>query len=114
MQSVDATHTSEINPTDIFGFTSSETIAVILDLSNRAYHLLIEEIPEARPYINLYEINSKKPYRFIYEARNLIGIGRFILGLPGEIIVQSPPQLIDYLQKRIREFSFAEVATDSK
>lgn len=96
-------------PTDMFGFTSQQTLLVKLGLSQRAYRLLIEEFPEAKPFTNLQGSSSTFPYRFVYEARSAIGIGRFILGIPGEVEIESPSELTDYLKKRVQEYTFTEV-----
>ena len=53
-----------------------------------------------------------KPYLLHYEVRSLIGIGRFILGLPGEIDVIAPQSLVTYLKNRVNQFSFAQVANE--
>lgn len=108
---ISATHSQETTPTDIFGFTSACPFIVKLHLTKRAHRLLIEEFPDAKMHISFHE-NHAMPYRFVCEIRDEIGIGRFILGLPGEIEVVSPVELVDYLNKRVSQFSFAEVATE--
>ena len=100
-------HFNQAIITDIFGFPSEESILVKLQLSTRAYQLLIEEFPDVRPFTSHEADKNKRSYRFVYEARSLIGIGRFILGLPGEIVVESPVELKEYLKKRISEFTLS-------
>ena len=85
--------------TDVFGF-SGESLPVQLNLSSRAYHLLIEEYPILRPYTQTRK-HPQFPYRFVGEVRSEKGIGRFILGLPSEIEVESPQSLKEYLNGRI-------------
>lgn len=99
---------STTNPTDLFGFTSDIPLLVKLKLSMRAYRLLIEEFPEAKPYVSVHNIPSEHPHRFVYEARSTIGIGRFILGLPGEIQIEGPEELKNYIKKRVGEYLFTE------
>ena len=100
-------HINTTITTDIFGFPAEKSILVKLLLSTRAYQLLIEEFPDARPFTSHETDKSKRNYRFVYEARSLVGIGRFILGLPGEIVVDSPVELKEYLKKRISEFTLS-------
>jgi proteasome accessory factor C len=94
----------EIESVDIFGLQSDQIIQLKLLLSIRAFQLLVEEFPEARKYIKKNQINSSYPYRFVYEARSLVGIGRFVLGLPGEILIESPNEFKEYLKMKIDSF----------
>ena len=84
---------------DAFGF-SGEAFRVVLHLSLRAYRLLIEEFPTLRPYASTHE-HPRFPYRFEGQVNSEVGLGRFILGLPGEIEVQYPQRLKDYLNGRV-------------
>lgn len=99
-----ATHLTEAPQTDAFGFTGA-AFAVRLHLSTRAYRLLIEEFPTLRAFVQAQK-HDRFPYRFVGEARNEKGIGRFILGLPGEIGVESPNALKDYLNGRVAGVRF--------
>jgi proteasome accessory factor C len=95
-----ATHLpEETTTTDAFGFTGN-AFTVSLRLSTRAYRLLIEEYPTLRPFTSPLS-DAHFPYRFVGEVRSEIGLGRFILGLPSEIEVESPQSLKDYLNGRI-------------
>ncbi|HEX8546411.1 MAG TPA: WYL domain-containing transcriptional regulator [Cytophagaceae bacterium] len=89
---------------DLFGFTGPESIHVCLRISARAKHLLEEEYPKSA-----YSISPTKdpsfPYQYKDEVRNFKGIGRFILGLPGEVTVESPVGLIEYLNMRVQQYS---------
>lgn len=93
-------HTSAIPQIDPFGLTDGPSILVKLQLTNRAYRLMIEEYPVTRPYIQ-HISDAEKPYRFVGEIRSFVGIGRFILGIPGEVSVEEPKALKDYLNGRI-------------
>lgn len=97
-------HSKEIYPTDIFGFSSNNEIKIQLKLSEVAYKLLIEEFPEAKIYIIQNHADNIFPYTFQYEVRSLVGVGRFILGLLGEIIVCSPNELKNYIDEKINNF----------
>ena len=87
------------NRSDAFGF-SGEPFEVVLHLSLRAYRLLIEEFPVLRPYA-VAQVHDRFPYRFEGHVNSEVGLGRFILGLPGEIEVERPQRLTDYLNGRI-------------
>jgi predicted DNA-binding transcriptional regulator YafY len=81
---------------DLFGWTGPQWLPLRLRLSNRAYQLLLEEYPDAKPFTR----SSQGQLLFDGMVRDWRGIGRFILGLPGEIEVLDPPELLDYLQHR--------------
>lgn len=86
------------SPMDIFGLTGEEWLDVKLRLSNTAHHLLIEEFPLSRTYIR----RRHNGVFFEGQVRNWKGIGRFILGLPGEVEVIAPAELKVYLQERVK------------
>jgi predicted DNA-binding transcriptional regulator YafY len=87
-------------PMDIFGLTGEEWMDVKLELSDFAYHLMVEEFPLSARYVN----NRRKPVVFDGRVRNWKGIGRFVLGLISEIKVLEPQAFKDYLNEKIREF----------
>jgi proteasome accessory factor C len=93
------------SPMDIFGLTSDDSIGhqwhpVKLKLSATAHHLIIEEFPLSRQYIRMV----RKQIVFDGMVRHWKGVGRFILGLPGEVEVLEPNELKEYLNKKNREF----------
>lgn len=98
------THRDEVPPSDIFGFTDEEPFTVKLGLSTRAYRLLVEEYPAARPFT--MPQTNRFPYRFEAEMRSVIGIGRFILGIPGEVVVEETEPLRAYLRQRVGQFEW--------
>jgi predicted DNA-binding transcriptional regulator YafY len=100
------TFDSNINQTDIFGFTSPESFTVKLLLSKRAYRLLIEEFPESRSYVGQSNIDIHKPFQLITTVHHYTGIGRFILGLPNEIKIIEPTGLQEYIKEKIQQWSF--------
>jgi len=87
------------SPMDLFGLTGPEWLDVKLRLSNTAHHLLIEEFPLVRTHIR----RRHDGIFFEGQVRNWKGIGRFILGLPGEITVIAPEALRVYLRERVGE-----------
>lgn len=82
--------------TDLFGLSGREWLPVRLSLSTRAYQLLVEEYPDARPFLR----SHKGLTYFDGTVRNFRGIGRFVLGLPGEIIVEGSEAFRAYLRER--------------
>jgi predicted DNA-binding transcriptional regulator YafY len=84
------------SPMDIFGLTGYEWLDIKLKLSNTAYHLLLEEFPLSRTFVH----RRYNGTFFEGQVRNWKGIGRFILGLPGEIEVVHPEALQVYLRER--------------
>jgi predicted DNA-binding transcriptional regulator YafY len=92
--------------TDWFGFIGEETFVVKLQLSDLAYRRLIEEHPAIKPYTRLSQPQTAQPYTFEGEVRSEIGIGRFILSMPGEITVITPAKLKEYLNSRIKNLRY--------
>ncbi|MEM8527554.1 MAG: WYL domain-containing protein [Bacteroidota bacterium] len=89
------------SPMDLFGLTGEEWLSVKLKLSSTAHHLLVEEFPLSRQYIR----NTPDGIYFdCPQIRNWKGIGRFVLGLPGEIQVVAPEAFKIYLKERIALF----------
>ena len=85
------------SPMDLFGLTGGSWIEVQLELSKFAHHLLVEEFPLSR-----HQIRTVKG-RLIYEGRvrSFKGIGRFVLGLPGEVRVIGPEGLVEYVKEKM-------------
>ncbi len=92
------TYTGSAPPTDVFKM-SGEPFMVKLLLTKRAYSLLVEEYPGAKSCI-LPVKGDDFPYRLVMEVRSPDGIGRFVLSLPGEIVVEEPLSFVDYLRER--------------
>ncbi len=88
------------SPTDLFGLTGDAWLDVKLKLGNLAHHLLVEEFPHSRPYI------KRRPEGVFFEGqvRDWKGIGRFVLGLPGEIEVIAPEAFKAYLAERVGQW----------
>lgn len=89
---------------DLFGWSGPQLISVSLALTSRAYRLLIEDYPPTRAYTGKRNA-ADMPYSFRGDVRDFRGIGRFILGLPGEVRVEEPEELKAYLHERIGKFS---------
>jgi predicted DNA-binding transcriptional regulator YafY len=87
---------------DIFRMQSFKPSAIILELSLVAYNLIIEEYPLSEKYISKVTDNL---YRLECEVGNLMGVGRFVLGLPGEIKIIKSEALKLYVLERHQLFS---------
>jgi len=87
---------------DIFRMQSFEPSAIILELSLVAYNLIIEEYPLSEKYISKVTDNL---YRLECEVGNLMGVGRFVLGLPGEIKIIKSEALKQYVLERHQLFN---------
>ena len=79
---------------DLFGMGGSQVIWISMELSLRAYNLLREEYPGSIDYL------VKEEGRFLFHGpvRGMEGIGRFILGLPGEVGKVNNKDLLEYLR----------------
>ena len=79
---------------DAFGFAAPMPLATVrVWLTLKAANLLQEEYPDARPYISEAEYG----YYFTGPVANWKGIGRFVKGLEGDVVVQEPEELKNYL-----------------
>ncbi|NLF43525.1 MAG: WYL domain-containing protein [Bacteroidales bacterium] len=89
------------NNVDLFGMSGQEPIKVKLALNKRAYYLLLEEYPEAEQ-----SCTKDKDNGFLFKGKvySFEGIGRFILGLPGQIEVIEPQELKEFVKKKIKEY----------
>ena len=74
---------------------------VNLELSLVAYNLVMEEYPLSEKYLRKITDNL---YRLECEVGNFLGVGRFILGLPGEVRIIEPKVLKDYVQERMNSY----------
>ncbi|EAZ82843.1 helix-turn-helix transcriptional regulator [Algoriphagus machipongonensis] len=89
--------------TQLFGFTGKNRFKVKLKLSKKAYQLMMEEHPNARPFM---EVKNRNQFFFQGEIPHLPGLARFILGLPGEVMVEEGEELKAYLAEQLeRTFS---------
>lgn len=92
--------------TDAFRMSANKPkakVEVLLDM--KAYNLLTEEYPLAQKFIR----EDGSGYRLCIPVAQYHGIGRFVLGLPGNINVLGPRSFQEFLKKRINDFSLTEV-----
>lgn len=83
--------------TDVFRHQMTNSIAVHLRLSLLACNLLKEEFPLSEKHIT-----ARDDGRFDFKADvgNLLGVGRFVLGLPGEVEVIGGEELKRYVSAK--------------
>ena len=82
---------------DIFRMTGETAIPVNLELSLLAKNVLVEEYPEAVK--DLYPTKSDDRWILETEVYNIVGLGRFYMGLAAEISIINAPGLKEYAQK---------------
>lgn len=86
----------------LFGFTGKNNFYVRLRLSKKAYQLMQEEHPSARPFMS---IKNRNQFYFEGHISHLTGLARFILGLPGEILVEEGAELTAYLKEKFEKIN---------
>lgn len=90
-------------PTDPFGWPG-KPVRVSLRLTAMAHRLLIEEHTLTQPDVTTRPDDDQFPYAYMGEVRSWLGLGRFILGIPGEVHVDEPEEFREYLRGRIGAF----------
>ncbi len=87
--------------TDAFRMAAVAPLATVTALLNlKAYNLIIEEYPLTEKYIT----KEKNQYRLKIPIADYQGIGRFVLGLQGEIEVLAPEGFKDFLREKGKKF----------
>lgn len=88
--------------TDAFRMGAVEAIAnVKLQMSLKAYNLLKDEYPVAIQYVS----KNGKSYDAEIPVAAFEGIGRFVMGLPGEVKVVGPQTFKEFLKEKAKLFS---------
>lgn len=87
-------------PIDIFRFSSAKQIPIKLKMTMRAADLLKEEYPLSEADIS--QVDSD----FFLETNvcSYEGVGRFVLGLSGDVDIVSPPELITFVRNKVRKY----------
>jgi len=91
----------EKEPMDVFRISSKEQIKVILQLSLRAYNLLIEEYPLSEQYITSTDDNY---WQFEATVCGFEGVGRFVMGLYDEVKILEPELFKQYIAGKTKSF----------
>ena len=86
---------------DPFRNSGKRETTVKIQLSMRARNLMIEEYPLTENYI----LPAQKS-KYVYEGPvcKYEGIGRFVLGLPGEVEVHAPEGFIKWLERKKEKY----------
>jgi predicted DNA-binding transcriptional regulator YafY len=88
---------------DTFRMSGDKKNPVKLKLSLIAYNLITEEFPKSEKFIKKTNDNS---YLFTGWVCKFDGVGRFILGLPGEVEVIAPKELRAFLSDKSKKNIF--------
>ena len=92
-----------IGYTDAFRGYGIEQIKVNLLMNRRAYGLMIDEFPLSKESITPDKLNPVRTYRLETYVCTFREIGRFIMGLPGDIAIIEPQELKDYIKSKLEE-----------
>lgn len=84
---------------DPFGMAGGITYSLDLLMTDRAYLLMREEYPRSKGFVAKID-HPDFSWRFFGVIHGLEGIGRFVMGLPGEIKVETPTALGDYIREK--------------
>lgn len=87
-------------PIDIFRISTEDQTEVKIQLSLRAYNLLIEEYPLSEQYIKEIDDNL---WQLQAPVCGFKGVGRFCLGLCDEVKIQQPQALKEYIKEKIKK-----------
>lgn len=85
--------------TDAFRISGPRAIEVQLKLTLRACNLLLEEYPAAESDI---EMLSTGEYLLTTKVYGFEGVGRFVMGLPGDVRIIIPNSLKEYVVEKIK------------
>lgn len=88
--------------TDAFGMNGEEDLLVQLQLTDRAAQLLGEEFPLAKPSL----CRKGRGYFWQGNVKAYQGVGRFVLGLPGEVKPLATEDFIRYLREQRNHGNF--------
>jgi len=87
--------------TDAFKISATEPLhQVEAILSLKAYSLLLEEFPLSKDFIK----KGKKGYELKIPVAGHQGIGRFVMGLPGEIEILGSKGFKEFLKEERKKF----------
>ena len=84
---------------DCFRMNGERSYHIKLVLSLRAKNLLLEEYPLSGKYLK----NVENAWILETEVFDLAGVGRFVLGLAGEVTIIDSPELEEYVSSYVKE-----------
>ncbi|MFT3949929.1 MAG: WYL domain-containing protein [Agriterribacter sp.] len=84
--------------TDAFGMSAeAPAVTIKLQLNLKACNLLLEEHPQAKQYLQ----PAGNEYKVDIPVAGYNGVGRFVLGLPGDVQVIAPVAFKRFLEKEV-------------
>lgn len=86
-------------PTDIFRMSGEPVEHIKLRLTTLAKNLLLEEYPLAEGHLRKW----KDQWILETDISNVMGAGRFVMGLPGEAVIMDAPILKEYVLEEIKK-----------
>ena len=102
-------HLHEPYREDVFHMSGPRTIPVRLRLTRRGKALLEEEYPLASRHLSAHDDH----WEFTAKVARLEGVGRFVMGLPGEVEILESDQLRDYVSRAYTAWLNRQVATSA-
>lgn len=97
------TQLHELPFTDAFRMSAAKPVSTIeAILSLKAYNLLSEEFPTALPHIE----KQSDQYFLKIPIADFHGIGRFVLGLPGDIEIIESKEFKDFLKEKQKSYGW--------
>lgn len=81
------------SPTDVFRMSGEPVEHIKLRLTGLSKNLLVEEYPLAEKYVRRW----RDQWILETDISNVMGAGRFVLGLPGEVFIMDAPILKEYV-----------------
>lgn len=93
---------------DLFGFMENQKVKAVnieLKLKSLPYNLLLEEYKDASKYLSENQDasdNNEYPYILKTKVYNMLGVGRFYMGLANEIKIVKGEPLKDYIREYIK------------
>ncbi|MGD1839616.1 MAG: helix-turn-helix transcriptional regulator [Thermonemataceae bacterium] len=94
--------------TDVFGMSSKTSTEVQLQLTPKAYWLLIKEYPLAKPYIQPEGEN----YIFTGNICDVKGVGRFVMSLLNDVKVLQSETLKGWITQQVQQWTKNNIKTD--
>jgi proteasome accessory factor C len=85
---------------DAFRMSAPIALAIVeAELTLKSANLLREEYPLADKYLSEQNASIAPLYKLKIQVADYHGIGRFVLGLPGEVMVTCPEEFKDFLRE---------------
>lgn len=90
--------------TDLFAFSGEQTMRISLSMGQLAHNVMMEEYPESS---TCFTRLGDGRWRFEADVCSYLGVGRFVLGLYDDIVVEGDDGLMEYVGSRLRAWAAA-------